>query len=101
MPTIVSLNPATATHGDPGFTMTVTGTNFNQNAFVTFTINNTPTNMMTSWTDSAHVKAQITMSAVANAGTAQVTVTNPGQSGGIYGGGTTTVVSAPMNFTIN
>jgi hypothetical protein len=28
-------------------------------------------------------------------------VTNPGTSGGLYGGGTTTVSSAPMNFTIN
>jgi hypothetical protein len=45
--------------------------------------------------------ATIPASAVSASGTVPVTVTNPGTPGGQYGGGTTAVTSAPMNFTIN
>jgi IPT/TIG domain len=96
-PTIMQLTPNSATAGGPAFNLMITGTNFGSKAVVNF--NNTA--MMTTWTNSTQVTAAIPQSAIANAGTVQVTVTNPASGGGIYGGGTAAATSAPMNFTIN
>lgn len=77
--------------------LTVTGSSFNSNAVVNFASQK----MTTAWTNSGMVTASIPASAIATAGTVQVTVTNPGMGGGIYGGGTQAATSLPMNFTIN
>lgn len=96
MPTITALNPANATHGDPGFALMVNGSNFNGTAFVTFN----GAKMATTWSNSGLVTAMIPTSAIATAGTVQVTVTNPGVAGGQYGGGTLAETSQAMSFTI-
>ena len=96
-PTIASLAPSNATAGGAAFMMTVTGANFNSNAVVNFANQA----MTTTWANAGMVTASIPSSAIATAGTVQVTVTNPGKSGGIYGGGTAAATSSPMNFTIN
>jgi hypothetical protein len=97
MPAISQLTPASTAAGSSDFPLTVQGTNFNSNAVVNFN----GTAMATTFDSGTEVKATIPASAVATAGTAKVTVTNPGKPGGLYGGGTAAATSAPMDFTIN
>ena len=96
-PAIAQLTPPSTAAGSSDFPLTVQGTNFNSNAVVNFN----GSAMATTFDSGTEVKATIPASAVATAGTAKVTVTNPGKPGGLYGGGTAAATSAPMNFTIN
>jgi hypothetical protein len=98
-PTITLLAPGSATHGDPAFVLTVTGTSFSTTAVINFggvaqTTNQVSTTQLT---------ATITASDIANAGAVPVTVTNPAVVGkGPYGGGGTLAeTSGPMSFTVN
>ena len=100
VPVIAQIVPNTANHGDPGFTLTVSGSSFNTNAVVNWnsaaqTTSHPATNQLT---------VAIPASDIATAGTAMVTVTNPGSStpGGPYGGGSNTPAetSSAMTFTI-
>ena len=61
------------------------------------------TAQMTTFISGNQVTASIPATAVATAGTASVTVTNPATPGtGIYGGGgTLAATSSPMSFTIH
>jgi hypothetical protein len=94
MPTISQLNPASATAGAGQFQLEVDGTSFAANAVVNFNGMAETTTVVSS----TKLKAMIPASAIMNAGSVPITVTNPG-SGGIYGMGS--VTSAPMNFRIN
>jgi hypothetical protein len=96
MPTIAQLTPPSTAAGSSDFTLTVQGTNFGSKAVVNFN----GTAMATTFDSATEVKAAIPASAVATAGTAKVTVTNPGTPGGLYGGGTAAATSAPMDFPI-
>lgn len=98
MPAIAQLNPPSETHGAAAFSLEVDGSNFNSNAVVNF--NNVAMSGST-WVNSGKLMVPIPASAIANAGTVPVTVTNPGTPGGPYGGGTQSETSAAMNFTIN
>lgn len=97
VPTISALVPNNANHGDPAFTLEVDGSLFGSQATVNF--NSVP--YSATFLSSGKLQAIIPSAAIANAGTVQVTVTNPGTPGGIYGGGTQAETSTPMNFTIN
>lgn len=96
-PTIAQLTPPSTAAGSSAFTLTVQGTNFGSKAVVNFN----GAAMATTFDSAVQVKAAIPASAVATAGTAKVTVTNPGTPGGLYGGGTAAATSAPMSFQIN
>ena len=93
VPAIAQLVPPSTAAGSSTFD----GTNFNSNAVVNFN----GAAMTTSSAGGTKVTATIPATAVMNTGTVQVTVTNPGVSGGIYGGGTAAETSSPMSFTIN
>jgi len=97
MPAITQLNPASVPHNSGRFTLEVDGMNFAANATVNFNGKPEPTVMAAN----GKLQATIPDSAIMNAETVPVTVTNPGTAGGIYGGGTSPATSAPMNFTIN
>ena len=97
VPTISGLVPNNAAHGGPAFTLEVDGSLFGSQATVNF--NNVSYNV--TWLSSSKLQAMIPAAAIANAGAVQVTVTNPGTSGGIYGGGTQAETSTAMTFTIN
>jgi len=97
MPAIQTLNPNTATHGQAGFMLTVNGSNFNNNAVVNWN----SSAQTTQFVSGAQLTVAVPASAIMNAGSVQVTVTNPGTPGGIYGGGTQAETSSPMTFTIN
>lgn len=96
-PVISGLVPNSASHGGPAFTLEVDGSQFSSQATVNF--NNT--SYAATWVSSGKLQAMIPASAITTAGTAKVTVTNPGTMGGLYGGGTLPETSAAMNFTVN
>lgn len=97
VPVISGLVPPNANHGGPAFTLEVDGSTFGSQATISF--NNV--SYSATWVNSGKLQAMIPSGAIGAAGTVQVTVTNPGTPGGIYGGGTQPETSAPMNFTIN
>jgi hypothetical protein len=96
-PNITALSPTSVNAGTTGNSVMVMGANFNSNA----TVNWNGTALTTKFTSSALLTAAIPDANVATAGTATVTVTNPGTQGGIYGGGTMAETSNSMTFTIN
>jgi hypothetical protein len=97
VPTIAALAPPNTAAGSTSVVLTVNGTNYNGNA----TINWQGTALTTTHVSSNQLMATIPDADVATAGTAAVTVTNPGTPGGIYGGGTMAETSNSMTFTIN
>jgi hypothetical protein len=97
-PVIKGFNPASVAHGGPAFTLEVDGTSFNGNATVTFA--GAPMTLATAPT-ATKIMVTIPDTAIMNAGSAAVVVTNPGTAGGIYGGGTNPAPSQPMDFTID
>lgn len=102
VPVVASLTPASQLHGGSDFTLTVSGSNFNSNAVVNW--NNVAQSKITRPSTNT-LSVTIPASAIASAGTAQVSVTNPGSStpGGPYGGGSNTPsqTSNSVMFTIN
>jgi hypothetical protein len=97
VPAISALAPNSATAGSANFTMTVNGSSFGSNA----TVNFNGAALTTTFVTGNQLTATVPSTAVATAGNAAVTVTNPGTSGGIYGGGSMPETSTPMTFTIN
>jgi hypothetical protein len=97
VPAITQLAPPNTASGGPAFMLTVNGTNFTASSQVSWNGSARTTVHMSA----NQVVAMISAADIAAAGTTQVTVTNPGTPGGIYGGGTQPETSAPMTFTIN
>jgi hypothetical protein len=100
-PAISQLNPAAATAGGAGFTLTVNGSNFGAKAVVNW--NGVAQTANTTYVSGSQLTVAVPAAAIANSGTVMVTVTNPGTAGtGIYGAGATLAeTSTAMNFTIN
>jgi len=96
-PNISTLSPNNASHGSTGVVLTVNGTNFSTNA----TVNWNGTALTTTYISAQQMMTTIPNADLETAGTAAVTVTNPGTSGGQYGGGTLPETSNSMTFTIN
>lgn len=94
LPTITQLNPTDATAGSGTFQLQVNGMNFASKAVINFN----GQALTTTVTSSSALAASVPASAIMNAATVPVTVTNPGTSG-IYG--TPAVTSTAVNFTIN
>jgi hypothetical protein len=97
MPNIAALVPNNANAGSAGVLLTVNGTNFNGNASVSFG----STALTTTHVSGNQLTATVPAANLATAAQVTVTVTNPGTSGGIYGGGTASATSNGMTFTIN
>ena len=88
VPTITSLQPASATHGGAAFTLTVRGTGYQTNSTVLW--NGSP--RATTYVHATELTATINAADIATAGTANVTVSTPAPGGG---------TSAPTAFTIH
>jgi hypothetical protein len=99
MPSIVELAPDSTNSGEPGFILTVNGSNFSTNA----TINWNGTAQTTTHVSANQLTATIAASDIETPASVPVTVTNPGTAGtGAYGsGGTLAETSSAMNFTVN
>ncbi|MFQ5664115.1 MAG: S8 family serine peptidase [Terriglobia bacterium] len=87
-PTLTSLSPSSAFAGDPGFTLTVTGSGFVAGSGVRWNGADRPTTFLSN----TQLTAPISASDIASAGSATVTVFNPAPGGG---------TSSPLTFTIN
>src|SRR5438309_1970675 len=102
VPVVAAISPASLNHGGSDFLLTVTGSNFNVNAVVNW---NAMPQTQTTHPTATTLSVMIPAADIATAGTAQVSVTNPGSStpGGPYGGGSNTPseTSNSMPFTIN
>ncbi|MGH3739890.1 MAG: beta strand repeat-containing protein [Micromonosporaceae bacterium] len=88
VPTATGISPATALAGAPGFTLTVTGTNFLTSSVVRWN----GAARTTTYVSATQLTGAIPAADVAVAGTAQVTVANPAPGGG---------TSNPQTFTIS
>ena len=96
-PVLSGLVPNNANSGGVAFTFEVDGTNFSSGAVINFNGAAQTTNFVSS----NKLTTMIAATAIMNAGTVPVTVTNPATGGGPYGGGTAAATSTAMNFTIN
>jgi hypothetical protein len=101
VPAITQLNPNAATAGGADFVLTVDGSNFGTKAVVNW--NGTAQTATTTYVSGNQLTVTIPAAMIATAGTATVTVTNPGTTGnGQYGsGGTLAETSSAVSFTIN
>jgi hypothetical protein len=101
MPTIAQLSPGSATAGGAAFTLTVNGTNFASKAVVNW--NGAAQTTNTTFVSASQLMVSVPATAIATAGTIQITVTNPATPGtGIYGTGATLAETSPMmSFTVN
>jgi len=90
-PTISSLSPSHQTAGSPGFTLTVTGTNFVNGSVVKWN----GSNRATAYVSPTKLTASIPASDVASAGTAKVTAFNPAPGGGTSNTKTLTITGNP------
>ncbi len=98
VPTITSIAPATAVAGAAALTLTVTGTNFISGSVVNFN----GTALTTTFVSTTQLTAAVPASALAMAGTYNVTVTNAAPGGGTSANAAFTVmVPAPtiVSFT--
>ena len=93
-PTITSISPTSANSGDPGFTLTVNGTNFFNGAVVTF-VNSASSYgnaLLTTYISQTQLTASVPASLITLPGTFNVSVNNPAPN---YAG------SNSINFTVN
>jgi uncharacterized protein (TIGR03437 family) len=72
--TITSLQPSSVSAGGPAFTLTVNGTNFASGAVVRWN----GTNLSTTFVSATQLTAQVPANLIAAAGSASITVANPG-----------------------
>ena len=91
-PALLSINPASVTAGQPGFTLEVIGKNFSPASFIEFTINGNATPLVTVFTNVNQMSAQITPAQIQTPGTIQVSVFTQQPGGG---------TSQSIPFTIN
>jgi hypothetical protein len=96
VPTITSLDPATATAGSPTFTLAVIGTNFVSGSLVRWNAENRPTTFVSS----TQLTAAISALDIATTGTATVTVFNPAPGGGSSNAVSFTIVATNPTPTI-
>ena len=95
VPALSSLSPASATAGSGGFTLTVNGSNFVSGAVVRWN----GANRTTAFVSATQLTATIPASDTATAGTAQVSVTNPGGTVSGVQSFTVTAGGAGQNLT--
>ena len=102
VPVVATIMPASQLHGGSQFTLTIMGSSFNANAVVNW---NAVAQANTTHPTANMISVTIPAADIANPGTVQVSVTNPGSStpGGPYGGGSNTPseTSNSVTFTIN
>lgn len=98
MPAIANLSPTSTTAGAAAFMLTVNGSNFAKNAVVNWNSSGQTTTVVSG----GQLTIAVPATAVANAGTVKISVTNPATTGsGMYGGGSPAQTSTAVNFTIN
>ena len=90
VPVMGGISPSSATEGDPGFTLTVNGSNFINSSAVRWN----GQDRATTFISSNEIRATIGSGDIAANGTAAVTVATPGPGGGVSAGVSFTVFEA-------
>ena len=93
VPVVSSISPASVTAGDPAFTLTITGTNFISGSV----INWNGTALATTFISATQLTASVSVTLVAVAGTANITVFNPTPGGGTSNVSVFTISSVSTN----
>ena len=88
-PTTASLSPSSANNGDPGFTLTVNGANFQAGSLITW--NGAP--LPTTFVSASQLTATVAAAQIASPGAIPVAVSTPM--------GNQTASTTPLTFTIN
>jgi hypothetical protein len=96
VPVLAALSPSSATAGGAGFTLTVTGANFVAPSVVRWNGSERPTTFVSS----TELRAAISASDIAMAGSAQITVFNPIPGGGTSGALTFTITTQMFTLTV-
>ncbi|HMD14746.1 MAG TPA: hypothetical protein VKI62_08990, partial [Bacteroidota bacterium] len=96
VPTISNIFPTTKTAGEPGFTLTVNGTNFISSSIVR--VNGS--NRSTTFINNTQLTALILSSDISTAGTPAITVSSPAPGGGISNAQTLTVGNPIVNIKV-
>ena len=87
VPTLTALSRTTSSQGSPGFTLTVTGTNFISGSVVQWKGNG----LTTSFVSATQLRATVPDTLLSSAGTAGITVRHPGTNGDVSNALTYTV----------
>ena len=93
VPAVSSISPASVTVGDPAFILTVTGANFISSSV----INWNGTALATTFISATQLTASVSVTLVAVAGTANITVFNPTPGGGTSNVSVFTISSVSTN----
>jgi hypothetical protein len=93
VPTTTSINPTSRNTGDPGFTLTVNGTNFVSNSVVNFN----GVAKATTFVSASQLTASILASDISSPGSFNVTVFNPTPGGGTSNAQTFTVTTLALS----
>ncbi len=91
VPALSSMSPSSAMAGDAAFTLVVVGSNFLNGSVVRWN----GSNRTTTFIGSSQLRATITMADIASAGSALVTVFNPGPGGGASTALTFAIIEPP------
>ena len=94
IPTVSTISPVSRMAGDPGFTLTVNGSNFNSSSTVRFGGSNRTTTLVSS----SRLTAQITPADIATAGSYPITVFNAAPGGGTSNAVNLAVASPPVSI---
>ncbi len=95
-PTLSSISPNLVCAGDPGFTLTVNGSNFNSQSVVR--LNGVA--RTTTFISEDQLSAAILVSDISSSGTPSITVFNPTPGGGSSSGATLTVSHVTIGLTV-
>jgi len=91
-PSLVSLSPSFVNAGNPGFLLTLTGTNFIPASTIQWNGANVPTNYLSE----TQLETQIPAANIATSGFADITVVNPGPGGGASAAKVFSVAYSPL-----
>ena len=94
IPTVSTISPASRIAGDPGFTLTVNGSNFNSSSTVRFGGSNRTTTLASS----SRLTVQITAADIAISGSYPITVFNAAPGGGTSNAVNLSVASPPVSI---
>ena len=97
-PTIVTINPSSRAAGGPGFSLTVTGTNYTPSSVVRW---NGSDRVTTVFTPGTTLEAVITAADIAAPGAAEVPVLNPGPAGGQASNSVTFMITGALPAVTN
>ena len=82
MPTLTKIAPTSVDAGEPGVTLTLTGTGFTTSSSATWQLGKTTASLTTTYLSPTSLTAAVPASLITKSGPAKITVSNPAPGGG-------------------